>query len=600
MKKLLVIVLSLVSFINYFSFCQSQKNQDITAAEVQSLINYLASEKLEGRFTGSKGAELAAEFIKNDFNKSGLLPLFDGSYFQEFPFISGLSLTKENSFLITTNKKTKKLKLDSDYIPAPFSGNSVVKSGIVFAGYGISAPDLKYDDYAGIDVQGKTVIIMRFNPDEGNARSKFEKYSALRYKAKIAKEKGAAAVIFVNGYYPKDEEDKLTKLTYDGARGIDSLSVVQVKRGIVDQLFKSGNLNFKEIQAKIDTTKLPGSFTFKDTKIDLSTGIKEITKYGKNVAGFLKGNDESLNDQYLVIGAHYDHLGYGEIGSLYRGKEKKIHYGADDNASGTAGVMELAEKFSSIKNKLKRSIIFICFSGEEIGTLGSSYFVNHSPVPLNDISAMINLDMIGRLNVEKNLIIYGMGTSTIWKSLVEKDKSNFDFNLKLKDDGYAPSDQSSFYAKNIPVLFFFTDIHSDYHRPTDIASKINSSGEEEILKLVDEISYQVDTLSAKLDYINVPRKDTGEKVSFKVYVGTIPDFSSQVNGYKINGVSEGSPAQKGGLKGGDIITNFGGKKISNIYDFTYALSDFSPGDIVDVVVLRDGKNLNFKIELGVR
>ncbi len=600
MKKLLVLISFSVFFINNFYYCQSSSNPAITAKEIQAIINYLASDKLEGRFTGSKGAGLAAEFIKKDFLSSGLLPLFNGSYYQDFPFIAGIEPAAGNSFQLFTNKKADNLKLNKDYIPAPFSGNFRIESQLVFAGYGISAQELNYDDYAGLDVRGKAVVILRFNPDEGHARSKFEKYSALRYKAKVAKEKGAAAVIFVNGYYPKDDEDKLMKLSYDGAKGIDSLCIVQVKRNIIDRLFNSENLNLKNYQARMDSTKKPASFIFKNSNIKIETGLREITKYGRNVAGYIRGSDPSLSNQYIVLGAHYDHLGYGEIGSLYRGKEKKIHYGADDNASGTAGIMELAEKFSSIKTKLKRSLIFICFAGEELGTLGSSYFVNNPPVPLQNISAMINLDMIGRLNTDNDLIVYGLGTSSIWKDLIEKDKAGFNFNMKLKDDGYAPSDQSSFYAKNIPVLFFFTDIHSDYHRPTDIASKINSAGEEKILKLVDQISFQVDTLSIKPDYISVPRKDTGEKISFRVYVGTIPDFGSQADGYKINGVSEGSPAQKGGLKAGDVIINFGGKKISNIYDFTYALGDFSPGDIVDVSVLRNGEKINLKLELGVR
>ncbi len=213
---------------------------------------------------------------------------------------------------------------------------------------------------------------------------------------------------------------------------------------------------------------------------------------------------------------------------------------------------------------------------------------------------MLNLDMIGRLNNDNNLIVYGTGTSSIWKDLLNEDNRNYNFKLTFNDEGYAPSDQSSFYAKKIPVLFFFTGTHSDYHRPSDTPDKINYSGEESILNYVSTLAYQIDTLSNKPDYINVPRKDSGKNISFRVYVGTVPDYAGQVDGLKINGVNEGSPAQKGGLKGGDIIISFGGKKISNIYDYTYALSDFSPGDIVDVEVLRDSRKVNLKVELGAR
>ncbi len=596
MKKLLLIL----SIFSLQTFAQNFNTSDIKANEIKNHIYYLASDNLEGRFTGSKGADSAANYIKNYFQNYGLLPLQKDNYFQEFPFVASVQLTSNNLLEIKSNNKIITAKLNGEYTPTPFSGNVSSTGQLAFVGYGISAPNLKYDDYDGIDVAGKIVVVMRYNPDEGNPHSEFEKFTSYRYKAKIAKEKGAVGVIFVNGYSPKDDEDKLMKLTYDGATGIDSLGTVQVKRSIVDNLFKNENLNFQEYQKEIDKNKKPASFIFKNSTAALNTGLKEIIKYGKNVVGYLEGKDPTLKNQYIVIGAHYDHLGYGEVGSLYRGKEPKIHYGADDNASGTAGILELAEKFSANKDELKRSIIFITFSGEEIGALGSSYFADHSIVPLNEIPTMINLDMVGRLNDEKNLIVYGTGTSSGWKELLNKDNSNFNFKLTFNDEGYAPSDQSSFYAKKIPVLFFFTGTHSDYHRPSDTPDKINYEGEKSILNYVYSLAYQIDTLTNKPDYINVPRKDSGKNLTFRVYVGTVPDYAGQVDGLKINGVNEGSPAQKGGLKGGDIIINFGGKKISNIYDYTYALGDFTPGDIVDVVVMREGQKVNLKVELGAR
>ena len=599
MKNIITILLILifVSFLNII--VQAQESPEITASEIQNHINYLASDKLEGRFTGSKGAEQAADYIKNDFEKFGLLSFHSG-YFQKFPFIAELKLTKNNSVIFTIKGKKLQPILNKEFITTPFSGVSDIKSDLAFVGYGISAPNLKYDDYAGIDVHGKTVIILRDNPDEGNPHSDFKKYTPFRYKAKVAKEKGAAAVIFVNGYYPKDNEDKLIKLKYDGASGISSFGSLQVKRSIVDEFFKANGLNFKEYQEKMNKTKSPASFILKTIEVELKTEVKEITKYGENVVGYIEGNDPELKNQYLIIGAHYDHLGYGEVGSLYRGKEPQIHNGADDNASGTAGVLELAEKLHSQKDKLKRSIIFICFAGEEIGTLGSSYFVENSPISISNAAAMINLDMIGRLNDENNLIIYGTGTSSNFKDLLNQDNKDFNFKLTFNDEGYAPSDQSSFYAKKIPVLFFFTGTHSDYHRPSDDADKINSKGEESVLNYVYKIAYQIDTLSTKPNYISVPRKGGGDNIAFRVYVGTVPDFAGQSDGLKITAVNEGSPAQKGGLKGGDIIINFGGKKISNIYDYSYALGDFSPGDSVNVTVVRDGKKVNLKVELGAR
>ncbi len=592
---ILLLALIIISVAN----AQNQNNPLITAYEIQDHINFLASDTLEGRFTGSAGADKAADYISKDFKTSGLIPLNDDSYFQYFPFVAGLKLSGNNSLLFVTENKIDELKLNQDYTPTPFTGNYSAKGDLVFAGYGISASELNYDDYKDINVKDKIVIVLRYHPESDNPHSKFDKFAAYRYKAKIAKEKGAKGIIFTNGFFPKNDEDKLMELKYDGASGMDSICAVQVKRDIISKLFSVNKFDLRSIQEKIDSTKTPDSFILKNSTTEISTGIKEIEKEGKNVIGLLKSNNKSYSDQYVVIGAHYDHLGYGNVGSLYRGKEKLIHNGADDNASGIAGTLELAEKFASVKNQLKRSIIFIAFAGEELGLLGSSYFANHSLVGTNKIISMINLDMVGRLKEDTSLIVYGAGTSSIWKNLLEKNNSKYNFNLTLKDDGYGPSDHSSFYAKDIPVLFFFTGTHSDYHRPSDDADKINSKGEEKILNYVYNIVTTIDTNSLKPDYINVPRKSEG-RMAFKVYVGTIPDYSGQDKGLKITGVSEGSPAQKAGLKGGDIIVNFGGKKIENIYDYTYALGDFTPGEIVDVIVNRKGKEIKMKVELGTR
>ena len=600
MKIMSAILLIITAALGFYSGGQKDKNPEITAAEIQDHINYLASDSLEGRFTGSRGGELAAEYIEADFTSTGLKPLFNGSFRQNFPFVSGIKLADNNKLFFNINGEELNPTIKDEYTPAPFSGNIDYHGEIVFVGYGISAPDLKYDDYKDIDVKGKAVVIMRYGPDGANPHSEFGKYTAYRYKTNTAKEKGASAVIFITGYIPKDDEDKLMKLNYDGAGPMPDIGIIQIKRDIADKLFKGEGLEFKSIQEKIDSLKSPDSFELKNSKVVLSTGIEEITGHADNIGGYMEGHDPILKNEYIVIGAHYDHLGWGETGSLYTGSVPEIHNGADDNASGTAGVLELAEKFASQKDSLKRSIIFLCFSGEELGLIGSSYFVNNPPVPLNKMDAMVNLDMVGRLNSDNQLIVYGTGTSTGFKDLLNNDNKDFSFKLTLNDEGYGPSDQSSFYAKEMPVLFFFTGTHTDYHRPTDDADKINSKGEEEVLDYVYDISNYLDEESTKPDYINVPRKNEGGPLTFSVYVGTVPDYATQVDGLKINGVREGSPAQKGGLQGGDIIIQFGDKKISNIYDYTYALGDHNPGDVVDVVVIRNGEKKTFKVELGAR
>jgi aminopeptidase YwaD len=599
MKKILALIL--IVLLSSAGISQNVKvnNPEITSLELREHVSYLASDELEGRFSGSAGCSLAAGYIKKNFQQYGLTPLFEGNYFQEFQFISGLELTNNNKLIITISGQEKNQIIKEEYIPAPFSDNIEIESEVIFAGYGISAPKLNYDDYEGLDVNGKIVLVMRYNPEYDNPHSQFEEFSSFRYKTNVAREKGAKGIIFVNGHSPKVDEDKLIELKYDMGGPVKNVAAVHIKRNFVDELFKSQNLDFSEYQKKITETKKPASFLFNNVKVNLSTGVKEVKQDSWNVAGYIEGNDPQLKNEFIVIGAHFDHLGWGETGSLYRGNEPQIHNGADDNASGTAGVLELAEKFASEKDNLKRSILFITFSGEELGLLGSSHFVNNTPIPIYNMTTMINMDMIGRLNDNKELIIYGTGTSTGWKDLLN-NYNKYDFNLAFHDDGFGPSDHSSFYGKNIPVLFFFTGTHTDYHRPSDDADKINYEGQELIVNYIYDVAHSINSTDNKPDYVSVPRKDSGTMSGWKVYVGTIPDYASDVEGFKISGVNEGSPAQKGGLKAGDIMISFGGRRITNIYDYVYALQKHVPGDVVEVIVKRNDEEIKLVIELGAR
>ena len=599
MKK--IIPLFFISILPFSGFCQgeNENNPDITSNEIKSHIKYLASDELKGRFTGSEECYTAAEYIQKEFSNYGLVPLFDDSYIQPFSFISGVELSGENYLEFNINNEKLILNISEEYVNASFSGNVNVESNLVFAGYGLSTPSLNYDDYENIDVKDKIVLVLRYNPEYDNPHSQFDEYSSFRQKTTVAREKGASGIIFVNGFYPKDDEDKLMDFKYDRASAVTDIGAVHIKRNFADSLFKSQGLDLAEYQKIMSDSLRPASFVFKNIKVKMKTSVKEIQNTSWNVAGYLEGNDPKLKYEYIVIGAHFDHLGMGEVGSLYRGDEPQIHNGADDNASGTTGVLELAEKFANEKDKLKRSIIFITFSGEELGLLGSAYFVENSPVPMATVSTMINMDMIGRLNEKDELIVYGAGTSSGWKNLLDS-ANTYNFNLTFQDDGYGPSDHSSFYGKNIPVLFFFTGTHPDYHRPSDDTDKINTADEEKVIKYVYDIAFNIDTTVGKPDYVNVPRKDTGRATGWKVYVGTIPDYAANVEGLKLSGVNEGSPAQKGGLQGGDIMISFGNRKISNIYDYVYALKEHVPGDVVEVIVKRNDEEVKLQVELGAR
>jgi hypothetical protein len=588
MKRILVL------FVFLSIVVKAQNSTEITSNEIKAHITYLASDELEGRMTGTDALYKAADYLKKEFENYGLEPLFDGNYFQEFPFTEKLEIADNNKVELHTDIgnsiETYELLLKQDYTPLAFTDNKTIKGDLVFAGYGITANDLNYDDYDGIDVKDKIVVVFRNHPDVKNPHSKFEQYSSLRYKATNARDKGAAGIIFIN---TNDKpSDPLIDLRYDNAGRITDIAAVNLKRSFFEFIKPD------DLQNKIDSTKTPASFIIKGKTISITTEVNEVKGRSVNVGAYIEPVNDQFPNEYLVIGAHFDHLGWGGDNSLYMG-EPSIHNGADDNASGTTGLLELAEKFASIKDKLKRKIVFIGFSGEELGLLGSSYVVNNFPMPIEQNITMINMDMIGRLNDKNDLIVYGTGTSSNWKSILDT-KNEYDLNLTFNDEGFGPSDHSSFYGKKVPVLFFFTGTHSDYHKPSDDTEKINADGQEKVLRFIYDVAEAIVNSDNKPDYISVERKDTGRMTGTRVYVGTVPDFAGDVDGYKLGGVTDGSPAAKAGLLAGDIIIKFGDKKISNLYDFTYALGNYAPGDKVNVVIKRGDKEITVEIELGSR
>lgn len=600
MKKVALIVSLFIALVN-ITFAQTDKNYSITPQNIYEHIKYLASDKLEGRFPGTEGIQLARDYIASEFEKYGLIPYGEQGFLQEFEMVTGVSLGTNNFLKLTINKKDFNLKIKEDFTPLSYSVSEEVTGEVVFLGYGISAPDLNYDDYVDannnpIDVEGKIVLLMKYSPEYGLPSDRFSKFEDTRFKTIIAREKKAKAVIIFNGEI-SDEEDYLHKFGYEMFPNTSGIPVVQIKREVLKNILLSSGINMNKIEADYRNNK--GTIDIHNLSSHLKVDIKVENVKTANVIGFIQGNDESLKNEVIVIGAHYDHLGYGTANSLYTGKEKLIHYGADDNASGTAGVLELAHHFSLNRDQLKRSMLFICFSGEEEGLLGSNHFVNSSLFKKLNIIAMINMDMIGRLRDNK-LIINGVGTSSVWDSLINAANSTHSFNLTTTPEGFGPSDHASFYGKGVPVLMFFTDLHEDYHKPTDTYDKINTEGESKILKFIAELATNLNHYSHKPDYIAAtkPEKQTEEKTKVSVYVGTIPDFASNVEGYKISGVSPGSPAEKAGLIAGDIIIKFGNKEIKNLYDYTAALSQFKPGNEVEVVILRNNETVTLKLVLG--
>ena len=581
-------------------FVIAQSSPAITAAEIQKHVKYLASDQLEGRRTGTKGGDAAAQYIADEFRSYGLKPVGDqGTYFQKFEFVAGIRLGEVNTLAHVIAGKTTTLTIDKDFRPLGFSTSDAFEGDLVFVGYGISDTSKKLDDYAGLDVTGKAVLVLRNAPPSEMGRD-FSQYVPLRYKAAKAREKGAKAIIVVTGPEDSDKDD-LIRLGYDNAMGNAGLPALNITRRTADELLAGSGTTVKELQKRLNESKQSSSFVLKDVKLSGRISLKEVRQTARNVVGFLEGSDESFKNQIMVLGAHYDHLGMGgESSGSLRPDTSAVHHGADDNASGTAGVLELAQAFASRKESLKRGILFIAFSGEELGLLGSAHYVNNPIFPLEATVVMLNMDMIGRMN-NKTLIVYGVGTSPGFEALAAKYNTDSTFVLKLNKDGYGPSDHSSFYAKRVPVFNFFTDIHSDYHRPSDTYDRLNYPGEEKILHYVGAIATELNSTTDKPQYVAVemPRQPAAGR-SNRVTMGTIPDFSEQGQGFKISGVRPGGPAEKAGMLGGDVIVKFGNVEIKNLYDFTNALGEHKPGDQVDVVYKRGNETKTTKVTLEKR
>jgi hypothetical protein len=603
-------------------------------------VTYLASDKLDGRRTGTDGARAAAEYISREFSRLKLKPGGDNGesksnrprYLQNFPYVAGVELGKTNAMSLVRRAPaiegepvgggitTVDMRLNEDWTPLGFSSNGRMYTvPVAFAGFGITASDLKHDSYAGLDSRDRVAIAFGGTPDGNDPHGKFARYTDARWKAVAARDHGAKALALIAGD-EKFDDDRLAKLSYDNSAGDAGLPVIVISRQVAAQVLGLGSAKqLSELEERLAAAEMKSggetasansvtdavnkaSF-MEQTRITLATEIVRRDAPASNVIGILEGSDPVLKKEAIVIGAHYAHLGRGGNGSLAP-REGDIHHGADDNASGVAGVLELARMFASQRPRLKRSLVFIAFSGEEEGLLGSNYYVNHPVVPLPDTVAMINMDMIGRLKDDK-LVIGGVGTAQGWRDSLTINNggamervgipSSRKFELTLNDDGYGPSDHASFYAKQVPVLFFWTGTHSDYHKPSDTADKINYEGEAGILGMVMRVVNSIDAQSQRPVYTVAKSESQGRTMGFKVSLGTIPNYAESTDGLLLDGVRDDSPAAKAGLKAGDKIVGMAGREIRNVYDYTYALGEMKAGEEYEVELLRGSERLKLKI-----
>ena len=591
-----------------------QQQLQPSAERLKKDVSYLASEALDGRRTGTDGANQAAQYIAAEFSKIGLQPGV-ANYLQSFPYVSGVELGKRNRLL--------NLNVGKDWMPLGFSTNQGMENvPAILVGYGITASELNHNDYSNPKVSGRVAIALSGTPDGDNPHGQFARHEEVRWKAIAARNAGAKALMVV-AREQNFNEDRLSRLRYDNTGGDARIPVIAISRQAAEQLLNKPLADIEQA-AK---SKSDAAYAEVATPISLSVDIirREVPAY--NVIGVLEGSDPVLKNENIVIGAHYDHLGRGGEGSgSLSPNSGDIHHGADDNASGTAGLLELARVFKSQQPRLKRTLIFIAFGGEEEGLLGSAYYVNHPLTPLTNTVAMINMDMIGRMR-DRKLVIGGVGTATEWKQIITQANSaqsmkvsadssppvkgvpivvsangrpivttdpNGAFDLTMNEDGYGPSDHSQFYGKQIPVLFFWTGTHSDYHKPSDTFEKINYEDEARILDLVARIVRDVDGAEKRLTYTTA-KAPAPRGGGFRVYLGTIPNYADSTNGLLIDGVREGSPAEKAGMRSGDRIVKIGNREVKNVYDYTYALGEMKAGQEYVFEVIRGSEKLTLKI-----
>ena len=569
-------------------------------ARLKASVDYLASDELEGRMTGSPGARMAADHIAYELRVMGLEPKGDdGTYFQAFEFTADRRIVPDaNALGVTTDGETRDYTVDTDFRPLAFSANADVDGEVVFAGYGLTVPGADgYDSYAGLDVTGKIVVVLRYVPEgvDTKRRAELNRYAGLRYKAMIARDRGAKAILVVAGPNSPNA-GKLIPMTFDNSLAGSGIVAASISGEVADALFAGADMKLEAVQSELDIENphFPGQFPLDGMEVAIRAGVERVRETDRNVLALLPATSPGTKET-VVIGAHYDHIGHGDMSSLARkGEEGEIHNGADDNASGVAVALELARTLSQTEERA-RDLLFAFWSGEELGLIGSSRFVEEPPVPLEDVVAYVNFDMVGRLRDNK-LSLQGVGSSTAWRGIIERRNVPAGFDLSLLDDPYLPTDSTAFYPKGIPILSFFTGSHEHYNRPTDDPETLDYEGMARISALGAAIVKDV-LAGERLDYAEVESTSTGggDRESLRAYLGTIPDYATDLAGVKISGVRSGGPADKGGMRGGDVIVEFAGQKIANIYDYTYALDAVKIGEPVDVVVLRAGERVTLRI-----
>jgi len=584
-----------ISFLLSISFVittLSQENPDITVGELEEHVGFLASDGFGGRLPGTDGDMLSQAYIAGRFQRAKI-ELLANDGFQYFELVTSVEAGENNSI----NFPGLYSVLGEDFTPLSFSKNSTLKAGVVFAGYGFQVENdtLTWDDYEGIDVKGKWVVILRGEPGEEVGNSPFASFVGLREKVLAAKDLEAGGVLFVSG--PSfDEEDAIMRMFYDKTTADAGMPVFHVKRYIADSLL---GISIASLEKKIQQQNQSNSFE-STAILEASSEVIHQKVKTANIVGRIEGSDPAFSDEIIVIGAHYDHLGMGGPGSGSREPDTEaVHNGADDNASGVAGIIEIAEKIAAEEEGWRRTIVVVAFGAEEMGLIGSKYFVENPVIEMENVIAMFNFDMIGRLSDEASVAIGGTGTSLESEDLLTEYLDHWDLKGSYSKEGFGPSDHAAFYAEDIPVFFISTGAHQDYHTPQDDVEFINFEGEKIVADFAFDLIKDVANRDEKLTYQEAGAKTrSGGRMKFKVTLGIVPDFTStENNGLGVGGTRSGGPAEKAGMLKGDLIVAMDGLEVTNIYDYMARLKKLEPGQIITVDVMRDGEKVVLLVQL---
>ncbi|MBI4168741.1 MAG: M28 family peptidase [Acidobacteria bacterium] len=571
------------------------------AAKIRAGVKALADDSMEGRGLGSEGIRRAASWIESRLRDIGLEPAFGPSYRQPFQVKVGVELAPGNRLEGVA---------DGDWMPLGFSSPGEFSAELAFAGYGIESPEIGFQELAGLDLRGKVVLMLRYEPQERDEASPFNgkrpsRWSALRYKALQARERGAAAVIFVTGPLQDEGKDKIPALKNDGPESPAGIPALQVTTSVAQKWLDGIGVDLKAFQEIVDRDLAPRSVAATGIRVTGRVALNPVYAQTENLAGVIPGRG-ALAGECVVVGAHYDHLGMGGEGSM-RPNVTAVHNGADDNASGVVAALVIAEELrrSLANEESHRTGIVALFSGEEVGLAGSSHFVKDPPFPLGRAVAMINLDMVGRLR-DDTLIALGTESAPEWADAIARAARAVP-GLKVtgRGDGYGPSDQTSFYASGIPVLHLFTGAHEAYHTPDDDAEAVDAEGAARIARFSVALARDLARGPDRPTYARSTAGPSmvGDSRGYGAYLGSVPDYramESTEGAVLLADVRKNGPADRAGIHGGDRIVEMAGTRIENLYDMTYALQDHRPGETIEVAVIREGQRLALRATLGDR